>query len=45
VDEYLESERDAQIDAAIVAGYEAQPQEGDAWAEVAAREVIAAEPR
>jgi hypothetical protein len=44
IDEYLEAELDAQIDAAIVAGYEAQPQEADPWAQVAAREAIAAEP-
>jgi metal-responsive CopG/Arc/MetJ family transcriptional regulator len=44
IDEYLEAELDAQIDAAIVAGYRSQPQEPDAWTELAAREAIAAEP-
>ena len=44
VDEYLDADAEARIDAAVVAGYEARPQEADRWAEVAARETIAAEP-
>lgn len=44
VDDYLGVDADARIDAAIVAGYEAQPQEPDRWAELAGREAIAAEP-
>jgi metal-responsive CopG/Arc/MetJ family transcriptional regulator len=44
IDDYLEADLEARIDAAIVAGYETQPQEPDSWAEVAAREAIAAEP-
>jgi hypothetical protein len=41
---YLQAELDAQIDAAIVAGYVSRPQEADSWAELAGREAISAEP-
>jgi hypothetical protein len=37
-------DRDAGVDAAVVTGYEAWPQAPDSWAELAARETIAAEP-
>jgi metal-responsive CopG/Arc/MetJ family transcriptional regulator len=38
------ADREAAIDAAIVEGYRRVPQEPDPWAEIAARESIAAEP-
>jgi metal-responsive CopG/Arc/MetJ family transcriptional regulator len=44
VDAYLDADAEARIDAQVVAGYEARPQEANRWAEVAARETIAAEP-
>jgi metal-responsive CopG/Arc/MetJ family transcriptional regulator len=44
IEHYLSDDIDARIDAAVVAGYERLPQESDAWADVAAREAIAAEP-
>jgi len=44
VERDLASDRDAAIDAAIVDGYRRIPQEPDPWAEIGARESIAAEP-
>jgi metal-responsive CopG/Arc/MetJ family transcriptional regulator len=44
VEQYLSSDIEARIDAAIVAGYERLPQAADRWAEIAGREAIAAEP-
>lgn len=41
---YLESDRDAAVDAAIVAGYTRVPAEQDPWAEASAIESIRAEP-
>jgi len=44
IEQYVAADVDALLDAAIVRGYERVPQESDRWAEVAAREAIAAEP-
>ena len=44
VDEYLDADAHARIDADVVTGYGSRPLEVDRWAEVAARETIAAEP-
>ncbi len=44
VTEYLAADVEASVDARLVAGYRAQPQEPDGWHEVAAREAIASEP-
>ncbi len=44
IEHYLAEDADAALDRAIVAAYERMPQQTDAWAEVAARETIGAEP-
>jgi predicted transcriptional regulator len=44
IERELAADREAAIDAAIVEGYRRLPQEPDPWADVAARESIAAEP-
>ena len=44
VEQYLAGDVEARIDAALVRGYERAPQEPDRWAELAARNAIAAEP-
>ena len=44
VERYLAADADAAVDQAIVAGYERTPQPADAWAALAGREAIAAEP-
>lgn len=44
IERYLADDREAAIDAAIVAGYERVPEEADPWADLLAREAIAAEP-
>ncbi len=44
IERYVAADLSARIDAAVVAGYERLPQEPDAWSEMVAREVIAAEP-
>jgi predicted transcriptional regulator len=40
VEEYLRTDREAEIDAAIIDGYTRIPPEPDPWAEAAARESI-----
>jgi predicted transcriptional regulator len=44
IERYLSEDREAAIDAAIVAGYRRFPQEPDPWVDLLAREGIAAEP-
>ena len=44
IEDYLEDEREAAIDAAIIEGYTRIPQEEDPWAHAAARRSIADEP-
>lgn len=44
VEQYLGSDREAEIDAAIVDGYTRIPAQPDAWAEASARRSIRAEP-
>jgi metal-responsive CopG/Arc/MetJ family transcriptional regulator len=44
VEFYLAADAEAAVDAAIAEAYERRPQEPDRWAEVAARNAIAAEP-
>lgn len=44
IEHYLAADVDARLDRALVEGYRRRPQEDDAWASVAAREAIAAEP-
>ena len=44
IEQYLAEDAEAAVDRAIVAGYERIPQTDDAWAEVAVREMIGAEP-
>ena len=44
VEQYVASDAEARIDAVIVQAYEQRPQEPDHWADVAARNAIAAEP-
>lgn len=44
IEDYLEDEREAAIDAAIIEGYTRIPQEPDPWAVESAERSIAAEP-
>jgi metal-responsive CopG/Arc/MetJ family transcriptional regulator len=44
IESFLAADLDARIDAEIVAGYRRRPQEPDRWADLVAREAIAAEP-
>lgn len=44
IERELAADAEAAIDAAIVEGYTRIPQEPDPWAEIAARESVAAEP-
>jgi metal-responsive CopG/Arc/MetJ family transcriptional regulator len=44
IEDYLEDEREAAIDAAIIEGYTRIPQQEDPWAHAAARRSIADEP-
>ncbi len=44
IERYVAADAEAVADAPIVRAYERTPQEPDRWAELAAREAIAAEP-
>ena len=44
IERYVADDISARTDAAVVAGYERVPQEADPWSEMAARQMIAAEP-
>ncbi len=44
IERYVAEDVSARIDAALVAGYQRVPQEPDRWSDIAARQVIAAEP-